>query len=751
MKKSAVVFLSAGLVLIMAFAPVKARPTAPEASGQSAETNAIAEKQFTEAVTLLRQENFSDAIAAYEKVIALDPKSPIAQDARYWIGQTYLRMGKYDEALSIFRKLLKDYPESAIVPVTRLMVSRVEAEKEAQMTIAKREATPDQQVIVDPATGAQFSKVGELTGKKAVVVYVPTHLSRSANGRFLLFDNLVIPLDDHEPFRLVENPNPYFFSLSPDARKVAYYADDAIWIVPISPDTGRPTGAPEKMLAYTRKYRPPVGWSPDSRYFTFEYGKKEPERNIWTFSVEDRSLKQITNDSASQLHPVWSGDGKTIAYMQNLRPGRAVYVVPAEGGPPRKILDEGAPYSWSPDTRWLMYYKRGPNTPALYRLSDGQSFDIVRPVRVGDFLAWSADGKEMFFYRSSYDYCPTANVVSTQGGPTFRFGRELPLWPYVHFWSPDSRWVVTSGGELHDQDFYVFPISGGKAIRLNVSLSNEEHLHPRSISPDGKRLLLFIPRSEGKEDLYVAPVSLEEARTTGPAVRIFGGRDKKPVGFGKRDEWAWSPDGKRLALVHENDIWVAPADREAPARLTKRPENEGFPVWSPDGRNIAFIRRSIEGPDESLWVMSNSGGEGRKIWDGCDAEHFTWSLDGREILVLSDGIIHAAPVSGGTSRQLLDLGKLDANGDFKGAFGLCWIPGGKRLAFLDHSSTRIFLVSLPGGEVTELATDDPDEKDWIYPSPDGKWISYVVEGFVKARPAGTIWKVKVEDLVKGKI
>jgi hypothetical protein len=96
------------------------------------------------------------------------------------------------------------------------------------------------------------------------------------------------------------------------------------------------------------------------------------------------------------------------------------------------------------------------------------------------------------------------------------------------------------------------------------------------------------------------------------------------------------------------------------------------------------------------------------------------------------------------------LGKCGLNADLEGASGSCWIPGGKKLAFLDGSSTRIFLVSLSDGEVTELATDDPDLKDWIYPSPDGKWISYVVEGWVRARAAGTIWKVKVEDLAKGK-
>ena len=84
--------------------------------------------------------------------------------------------------------------------------------------------------------------------------------------------------------------------------------------------------------------------------------------------------------------------------------------------------------------------------------------------------------------------------------------------------------------------------------------------------------------------------------------------------------------------------------------------------------------------------------------------------------------------------------------------GLCWIPGGKKLAFMtsDGWTNRIFLVFPSGGGLTGLASDDPDEKDWIYPSPDGKWISYVTEEWVKARPSESIWEVKVEDLIQEK-
>jgi len=752
MKKKGLVFLivGLGLVLVWQFGPANAGVVPEVTAGQSAEANILAERQFAEAVTLLKQENFSEAIAAYEKVIRLLPESPIAQDARYWIGQTYFRMGKYDEALAVFKKLLKDYPGSSIVPVTRLMVSTVEKEKETAKQRGKGNEAQDLKVITDPNTGAIFTKIAELTGKKAVVEFSHDHLSRSPNGKFLLYDNHVIPLDENEPFKLVENPDAQRFSISPDGKKVAYYADRAIWIIPISPETGRPAGGPRRILDYLPKYRASVSWSPDSKKIALEWGKDEEGGDIWTLSIEDGVMKQITDDPVWEARPIWSGDGKTIAFCR----GSQLFFVPAEGGNSKKIMDNARPYSWSPGGEWLWYDEVIKSR--LYRISDGHVFEITPPESVGEFFSWSPDAKTACFYRSSYDYSPLAKAVSKQGGPSFQLGRELPLWPYVHFWSPDSRMIVTSGGSLNDRDLFMIPISGGQSTAIKLDISDEKDLQPRSVSPDGKRLLMFVPQGGDKENLYVASLSLKDGRTIGPAVKVFSGRDKKPVGYGKIDEWAWSPDGTRLAFVHERDIWVASADKDNSVRITKDPVNETFPVWSPDGKNIAFIERQgtvggVRG-GQSLYVVSSSGGERQKIRDGCDKEEFTWSLDGKEILVVSEGFIHAVPLSGGESRQLLDLKKEGLKEDLKSVQGLCWIPDGKKLAFMtsDGWTNKIFLVSPFGGGLTELASDDPVMKDWIYPSPDGKWISYVTEEFVKARPSESIWEVKVEDLIKEK-
>jgi TolA-binding protein len=125
MKKIAFFSLAICTILIIVWG-IFALPLADVSSDNSKK----AEQHFEKAVERIRQLRYEDAIAELEKVITLVPESKIANDAHYWIGQAYFSSGQYDAALTTFEKLIDEYPESAIIPVTKLMVSRVQVEKE---------------------------------------------------------------------------------------------------------------------------------------------------------------------------------------------------------------------------------------------------------------------------------------------------------------------------------------------------------------------------------------------------------------------------------------------------------------------------------------------------------------------------------------------------------------------------------------------------------------------------------------------
>ena len=89
-------------------------------------TNAEAEGYFEKANELRKVSDYEAAIAEYNKIIITLPKSRIAQDAQYWIAQSYFEMGQLDVSLSAFKKILDEYPDSAIVPSTKLMIERIQ-------------------------------------------------------------------------------------------------------------------------------------------------------------------------------------------------------------------------------------------------------------------------------------------------------------------------------------------------------------------------------------------------------------------------------------------------------------------------------------------------------------------------------------------------------------------------------------------------------------------------------------------------
>jgi len=744
-------FLLLAMAIALALLCVK-EPVVPVFGGltqtsSASDTNTLAEQHFGKAIALLKQMSYQEAIAEYEKVIKLLPKSEIALDAQYWIGQSYFRMGRHDEALSIFQKLITDYPGSAIIPVTKLMIARVEKDKKDKKTQTRRILAMDKDIITDPKTGTKFNKVKVITGRKDVIGWARGHLILSPNSKFLLYDTLVIPLNGDAPFELVDIPAGYP-AWSPDGKKIALTSKDAIWMVLVTPETGSPTGAPKKLIDYHAS----VSWSPDSKKVGFVRRDTGQDGGVWTLNIENGKLTQITDDPVWGGSPQWSPDGRTIVYT---RKDRSLCIVLAEGGKPKKIVDFGHPHSFSPDGKWF-FFRKGIR-PYLFRLADERVFDINLPYEIGEFLAWSNDGKKMLFYRSSYEFNSNLKVVSTSSGPSFQLGRELQLWPYGQYWTPDSEMIITPGGEVGKTTgqptnapprLWMIPLAGGEANPFDLDLSVEGNVEGLSLSPDCRKLLCIIQHNLNKEDLYVVPVSLKEARTIGPPIAVFKGRDKKPFYFGGNTN-AWSPDGKKLAVVHEGNIWITSSDKGEPVQITKAPQLETSPLWSPNGKKIAYILRDIDETvesEQSLTVIAATGGKVKKISNTSGTNMHAWSPDGKELAVISKGKISVILIDGGKARQILDL---KSEGLPEKARELCWFADGKHFAFIgENNGARIYLVSVKDAKVIELASDDDGWKYGINPSPDGKWISYVTDDFFKIRSEASIWEVNVEELIR---
>ena len=717
----------------------------------ASETNIKAEQHFEKANELRKLADYDAAITEYNKVISLSSNSKITQNAQYWIGQSHFSAGKLDAAQATFAKLIEEYPTSAIVPVTKLMVERVQQAKENEEIRRTMSDAADKGFIIDPDTGVRYTKTVAFAGKNDVIKYNFAYdivLNLSPNGKFLLDEKLVVPLDGSDPFDLVDM-SASRTTWSPDGKNVAFNSGDGIYMVPVSPETGRPTGPVRKLLDWRNRSK--VSWSPDGEKLAFMSTLNKDKGiyggDIWTLSVKDGSLTQITNDrDAREGTPAWSPDGKTIAYGKKDRyKGRySLWLISAEGGVPRKIIEPGEMFFpfWSPDGKWILY-ELGEKIH-IFGLNDNQELEIIPPKEViGDFFSWSPDGRKMLFYRPSYDYKYGLKVVSASGGPPLALGGQITLYP-EQVWSPDSKMIVAGGGNKDSHyGSWVVPLSGGDPVLLEMDVSVDGSPSPISVSPNVEKLAFDVVRDDGTEDLFVVPISLQDARTTGPAIKVFDGLYR---GLGTNVTTSWSPDGSKIAVIHRMDVWIASSNGDKPMQITKTPGMEIWPGWSPDGRMINYMASS-GGGTRIFYFRPASGGKATKI-PGADRTS-AWSPDSKKLAIQSEGMISVVSVADGETQQIAKLKDLGLDE----VFTLCWSPDGKYIACVGNhiekgDSGPIFVIPVEGGKATTLVTDDNSMKYRLFWSPDGKWISYNSDGPVKTRPEGTMWEADFEEILK---
>jgi Tol biopolymer transport system component/DNA-binding winged helix-turn-helix (wHTH) protein len=384
-------------------------------------------------------------------------------------------------------------------------------------------------------------------------------------------------------------------------------------------------------------------FSSDGNYVAFRSeGTKPQEAGIFVKAVGADQLEQLTRNPGDCC-PVWSPDGRTIAFSRFADKTFQMYTVPAPrpqngtysrshpdtaGTAERRLNTDGVvpkrgELAWSPDGKKLAF--SGGASIYLLALDDSIAHRVTEPPPL--FEDWgpsiSSDGQKLLFVRSrETGFAEEILSVPITGGEVTRITSEHAKILGPPQWSYDGQSVIfASDRNSHPALWRVSALGNETPVEINDS-----GWYP-AISHRGFRLAYQrITRSLNiwqidwsspeKQKHLLVPSTSETDQGPGPQ---------------------FSPDGNKLAYMSDRsgtmEIWVSDRDGSNPFQLTAIGA-AGTPRWSPDSQAIAFDARARNG--SVIYAVNLQDGTPRLLVQD-DSENVcpSWSSDGHWIYFAS--------------------------------------------------------------------------------------------------------------------
>ncbi|MCI0490351.1 MAG: LpqB family beta-propeller domain-containing protein [Blastocatellia bacterium] len=485
-------------------------------------------------------------------------------------------------------------------------------------------------------------------------------------------------------------------AISPDRSEIAFVSGGDIWTVPAQ------GGEARLLISHPATESRPI-YSPDGRSIAF-ISDRTGNGDIYLLTLDTGELKRLTFDDANDQLDAWSRNGRWIYFSSTSRDIAGmndIFRVSISGGTPMQVSADryvneffSAPSS---DGRTIAFTARGVSSsqwwrkghshideseiwlmregapPAYERVTEGGAKEM--------WPMWNGDGAGLFYVS---DRSGAQNVwmrpLRGQARQVTKFKDGRVLWPNVSY---DGRAIV------FERDFQIWKLDtesgqaaevritrrGAPAVPVVEHLRLTDRIQEFALSPDGKKIA-FVVRGE---------VFAAAAKTGGDAARVT----TSPA---SEYQVTWAPDSRRIVYVSDRDrtahLYLYDFTNNTETELTRDAKPDATPRFSPDGKMLAFERDGRE-----LCVIDMESKQERVLAEGIFGKPplnsdrpFVWSPDNRWIAFLTPGEksftnVYMVPAAGGESRPVSFLANTFAN-------AVSWSPDGKFILFNTRQRTE---------------------------------------------------------------
>lgn len=415
--------------------------------------------------------------------------------------------------------------------------------------------------------------------------------------------------------------------------------------------------------------------------------------DLWTADISGNNVRRLTSDMGIEFNPAFSQDGKLIAFSAQYDGNTDVYVVSVDGGVPKRLTwhpGNDIVRGFTPDGSAVLFISpRSVFTRALNQLFtvplEG-GFPNKLEIPNAYKASYSPDGTRMA-------YTPLGEAFLQW--KRYRGGLTSTIWIYT-FKDHSVEKIPQPEGRSNDTD----PMWVGNKIYFRSDKNGEFNLF--SFDPVSKEIkqltnhvdFPILSASAGGEaiiyeqagclQLFDLQSNQSSQITIGVATDLLEVRPRYVKGSRYIRDASISPSGARAVFEFRGEIVTVPAEKGDFRNLTNTTAvHERSPVWSPDGKSIAYF--SDESGEYELHVRSQDG-KG-------DVKKFKISQSG----------FYDSPV---------------------------WSPDSQKISFADNSWT-LYWIDLKTGVVKKIGSEyllGPSRIRTVYSvwSSDSKWIAYTL-------------------------